>query len=110
MTSGSDRAPSPEARAAAAADQLVDVLDEDGTVIGRATRGEVRAGNLLHRSVFVVVVTSLDELVVHKRADWKALTVETSRDAHASATDWVGAGQYNAIVGDSAQVRRVKFS
>lgn len=71
MTSGSDRAPSPEARAAAAADQLVDVLDEDGTVIGRATRGEVRAGNLLHRSVFVVVVTSLEELVVHKRADWK---------------------------------------
>ena len=46
----------------------------------------------------------------NKRADWKALTVETSRDAHASATDWVGAGQYNAIAGDSAQVRRVKFS
>lgn len=57
--------------AAAAAQQLVDVTDAHGTVLRQATRAEVRAGNLWHRSVFVVVITSLDELVVHKRADWK---------------------------------------
>jgi len=57
--------------AASAARQLVDVTDEHGTVLRQATRAEVRAGNLWHRSVFVVVVTSLEEVVVHKRADWK---------------------------------------
>jgi len=59
------------ALAASAAEQLVDVVDEHGVITGRATRAEVRAGNLRHRSVFIAVVTSLDELVVHKRADWK---------------------------------------
>ncbi len=58
-------------RAASAAEQLVDVLDDDGAVTGQATRAQMRAQNLWHRCVFVVVVTSLDELVVHKRADWK---------------------------------------
>ena len=56
---------------AAAARELVDVIDEAGNVIGTATRAEVRAQNLWHRSVFIVVVTSADELVVHQRADWK---------------------------------------
>jgi isopentenyldiphosphate isomerase len=59
------------ALAASAAEQRVDVLDDEGRVIGQVTRAEMRERNLLHRSVFIVVVTSLDELVVHKRADWK---------------------------------------
>jgi 8-oxo-dGTP pyrophosphatase MutT (NUDIX family) len=40
-------------------------------VVGVATRAEVRAGNLWHRTVFVAVLTAGDELVVHRRADWK---------------------------------------
>jgi isopentenyldiphosphate isomerase len=51
--------------------ELVDVLDDDGRVVGVATRAEVRAGNLWHRTVFVAVVTPADEVAVHRRADWK---------------------------------------
>lgn len=53
------------------ADELVDVLDEHGRVVGVATRAEMRAGRLWHRCVFVAVVTPADEVVVHRRADWK---------------------------------------
>lgn len=45
-----------------------------------------------------------------KRGLWKDLSIESGRDIYARATDWVGHGQFNAIVGDSAQVRRVLFS
>lgn len=45
-----------------------------------------------------------------KRADWKALTVETQRDAASSSQDWYGTGRYNAIAGDSDQIRRVKYT
>jgi isopentenyldiphosphate isomerase len=51
--------------------ELVDVLDDGGNVTGTATRAEVRARNLMHRSVFVAVVNEADELLVHRRADWK---------------------------------------
>lgn len=53
--------------------ELVDALDDDGNVVGTVTRGEVRAENLWHRSVFVVVVNDTDEILVHRRADWKDL-------------------------------------
>jgi isopentenyldiphosphate isomerase len=52
-------------------DALVDVVDEQGQVTGSATRREIRAGNLLHRSVFVAVLDADGQLVVHQRADWK---------------------------------------
>lgn len=45
-----------------------------------------------------------------KRGIWKDVTLESSRDIYASATDWVGVTQYNAVIGDSAQVRRVLYS
>lgn len=55
----------------AAPEELVDVLDDDGVVVGSVPRSEMRARNLLHRSVFVVVRNAADELLVHRRADWK---------------------------------------
>lgn len=45
-----------------------------------------------------------------KRGEWMDLRVETQRDASTSANDWYGRGQYNAIVGDQDQIRRVLFS
>lgn len=45
-----------------------------------------------------------------KRADWKALTIESKREPSVAAEDWYGRGQYNAIVGDADQVARVAFS
>jgi isopentenyldiphosphate isomerase len=52
-------------------EELVDALDEQGNVVGTVTRGEMRAANLWHRSVFVVVVNDSDEILVHRRASWK---------------------------------------
>lgn len=52
-------------------EELVDVLDDMGMVIGSVPRSEMRARNLLHRSVFIVVRNAADELLVHRRADWK---------------------------------------
>ena len=51
--------------------ELVDVLDDDGNVIRTATRAEVRAGNLRHRTVFIAVLDASSQLLVHRRADWK---------------------------------------
>lgn len=49
----------------------VDVIDDAGNVIGTATRAEVRARNLRHRTVFIAVLSSANELLVHRRAEWK---------------------------------------
>ncbi len=50
---------------------LVDIVDEDDQVLRQATRAEMRRDGLRHRAVYVVVRTSADEVVVHRRADWK---------------------------------------
>lgn len=55
----------------AAGDELVDVVDSAGTVLRTVTRAEVRAANLWHRSVFVVVLDGRDRVAVHQRAAWK---------------------------------------
>jgi len=60
-----------ERRAAAAAADLVDVVDADDRVIGTTTRARMRAEGLRHRAVYVVVRTTDDRIVVHRRADWK---------------------------------------
>lgn len=52
-------------------DEAVEVIDEAGQVVEVVGRAEVRARNLLHRSVFVAVVNQADELLVHRRATWK---------------------------------------
>lgn len=56
---------------AAAAAQLVEHVDEHGTVIEVVTRADMRTRALRHRSVYVAVLDSNDQLLVHKRADWK---------------------------------------
>lgn len=50
---------------------LVDLVDADDRVIGTATRAQMRAEGLRHRAVYVVVRTTDDQIVVHRRADWK---------------------------------------
>lgn len=52
-------------------EELVDVLDDMGQVVDAVPRSVMRAQNLLHRSVFVVVRNDSDELLVHRRAEWK---------------------------------------
>lgn len=51
--------------------ELVEIVETDGRVVGLATRSQVRSQTLRHRCTYVVVLRSNDELVVHRRADWK---------------------------------------
>lgn len=50
---------------------LVDVVDADDRVVATVTRARMRAEGLRHRAVYVVVRTSDDQVVVHRRAEWK---------------------------------------
>jgi len=52
-------------------DELVDVVDESDRVVTQATRRQVRAENLRHRSVYVFVFNSTGQLFVHRRTQNK---------------------------------------
>jgi isopentenyldiphosphate isomerase len=52
-------------------DELVDIVDDDGLVIGTATRREVRARRLAHRCVYVLVFNRYGELFIHLRTPTK---------------------------------------
>ena len=54
-------------------EELVDSVDELDRVIGVATRARLRAEKLLHRGVFVIVLTSDDRIVVQQRSATKDL-------------------------------------
>ena len=45
-----------------------------------------------------------------QRGLWKDLSIESQRDIYSRASDWVGHMQFNAAIGNTAQVRRVLFS
>lgn len=51
--------------------EWVDVVDEDDRVVGCATRADMRAGNLLHRAVYIFVRNNRGELFVHRRTRTK---------------------------------------
>ncbi|MFP5577691.1 MAG: NUDIX domain-containing protein [Acidimicrobiia bacterium] len=79
---------------------LVDVVDADDRVIGTATRARMRAEALRHRAVYVVVRTTDDSIVVHRRADWK--------DVHPGAWDLCFGGVLDAGEGwDHAAAREL---
>ncbi|OGG45619.1 MAG: hypothetical protein A3F84_19985 [Candidatus Handelsmanbacteria bacterium RIFCSPLOWO2_12_FULL_64_10] len=51
--------------------EVADLVDEDDRVIGGAPRGEIRAGNLLHRGVGILVRDPRGRIYVHRRTDTK---------------------------------------
>lgn len=55
----------------AAGDELVDHVDPDGRVIEVVARRRMRAENLRHRSVAIIVQATDGRLLVHRRADDK---------------------------------------
>lgn len=57
--------------AAAAAEELVEVVDERGEVLEVVRRADMRARRLRHRCTYVVVVDAAERLLVHRRAAWK---------------------------------------
>ncbi|WP_066950899.1 NUDIX domain-containing protein [Streptomyces lushanensis] len=54
-----------------AADEILDVVDENDRVVGRAPRGEIYAEGLRHRCVFVLVRDAEDRVFVHRRTAGK---------------------------------------
>jgi 8-oxo-dGTP pyrophosphatase MutT (NUDIX family) len=50
--------------------ERVEVVDERGAVVGVVPRSQMRAENLRHRSVGIVVCSG-SRVLVHRRADWK---------------------------------------
>ncbi len=52
-------------------DETLYLVDENDTVIGSASRSRVRAENLLHRGVGILVFNAENEVYIHKRTDTK---------------------------------------
>jgi 8-oxo-dGTP pyrophosphatase MutT (NUDIX family) len=50
-----------------AADEIVAIVDEHNTVVGAVPRREMRAKRLPHRSTYILVFNSRDELYIQKR-------------------------------------------
>ena len=56
-----------------ASEELVDIVDHDDNVLYQCTRKEMRAQVLRHRAVFIAVVNSAGELLIHQRSEMKDL-------------------------------------
>jgi isopentenyldiphosphate isomerase len=54
-----------------AANELVDVVDEEGRAIGTVTRGEMRGRRLRHRCVYLLVFNGRGDLFIHLRTPAK---------------------------------------
>ncbi|MFE4536196.1 NUDIX domain-containing protein [Streptomyces scopuliridis] len=54
-----------------AAGEILDIVDENDRVVGRAPRGEVYARGLRHRAVFVLARDAEDRIFVHRRTPVK---------------------------------------
>ena len=57
--------------AASAADEILDIVDENDEVTGQAPRGEAYARGLRHRCVFVLARDAEDRVFVHRRTPTK---------------------------------------
>ncbi len=68
--------------------ELFDVVDSEDQVIGQATRGEVHAQGLLHRSVHILVFNSAGDMFLQKRA--------MTKDENPGYWDTSSAGHVNA--------------
>ncbi len=56
-----------------AGEELVDIVDYNDNVLYQCTRKEMRAKVLCHRAVFIAVVNSAGELLIHQRSAMKDL-------------------------------------
>lgn len=79
-------------------DEIVDQVDEQDQVVGRVTRGEMRARGLRHRAVYVLVFNRLGQLFVHKRT--------ASKDIYPSHHDVAVGGVLEAGEAYDAAARR----
>ncbi len=53
-------------------DELLDIVDGEDRVIGRASRREVHADGSLHRAVHLFMVNDRNQILLQRRSQWKA--------------------------------------
>lgn len=70
------------------ADEIVDLYDEFGAVVGEATRSLVRAQNLRHGATAVLVRDALGRVYVHRRT--------TTKDVYPGLLDFAAGGVLRA--------------
>ncbi len=79
------------------ADELIDVIDDDGEVERVVTRAEMRAGRLRHRCTFVLVRSTRGEVLIHRRSDhkdmWPGRWDLTCGGVVASGEEWTEAAR-----------------
>lgn len=51
--------------------EIVDIVDEDDRVVGRASREQMRRQRLRHRSVYILLFNSKNQIFVHQRTPTK---------------------------------------
>jgi isopentenyldiphosphate isomerase len=51
--------------------ELIDVLNDDGVVVGVTTRREIRKHRLPHRCTYILVFNPAGELLIHQRTETK---------------------------------------
>jgi len=89
---------SPDTSSESASLEPVEQINQAGEVVSVVTRAEMRAGNLRHRMVAVVVMRPSGRIVVHQRASWK--------DVHPSKWDVAFGGVPAVGEPDLAAARR----
>jgi isopentenyldiphosphate isomerase len=80
------------------ADELVEEVDVDGTVLRVVTRAQMRAESLRHRCTYIGVVDSSGRLLVHQRS--------ADKEVHPSAWDIAAGGVCTAGEGWDDSARR----
>lgn len=73
-----------------AADEIIDIVDEDDRVVGQSPRGEAYARGLRHRCAFVLVRDAEGRIFVHRRTPTK-LVFPSHHDMFVGGV--VGAGE-----------------
>ena len=69
--------------------ELLPLTDEQGRIVGKATRGECHSGSmLLHPVVHLHVFNSAGELYLQKRPDWKDIQPGRWDTAVGGHVDW----------------------
>ncbi len=48
--------------------ELIDIVDHNDHVIGKATRGEIHQQELMHRSIHIIVLDGADNVLLQKRS------------------------------------------
>jgi len=51
--------------------ELIDILDDEGNVVGVATRSEIRRRRLPHRCTYILVFNPAGDLLIHQRTETK---------------------------------------